>query len=40
VLPGIFQTEAYIRRMLAYWYDFLDAPDDTGPAPGWGARGG
>ncbi len=29
VLPGIFQTEAYIRRMLAYWYDFLDAPDDT-----------
>jgi hypothetical protein len=29
VLPGIFQTEAYIRRMLAYWYGFLDAPDDT-----------
>ena len=29
VLPGIFQTEAYIRRMLAYWYDFLGAPDDT-----------
>jgi transcriptional regulator with XRE-family HTH domain len=29
VLPGIFQTEAYIRRMLAYWYDFLDAPDDA-----------
>jgi transcriptional regulator with XRE-family HTH domain len=29
VLPGIFQTEAYTRRMLAYWYDFLDAPDDT-----------
>ena len=28
VLPGIFQTEAYIRRMLAYWYD-TDAPDDT-----------
>jgi transcriptional regulator with XRE-family HTH domain len=32
VLPGIFQTEAYIRRMLAYWYDFLDAPDDTDAA--------
>lgn len=29
VLPGIFQTEAYIRRMLAFWYAFLDAPDDT-----------
>ena len=29
VLPGIFQTEAYIRRMLAYWYGFLGAPDDT-----------
>jgi hypothetical protein len=29
VLPGIFQTEAYIRRMLAYWYDFPGAPDDT-----------
>jgi transcriptional regulator with XRE-family HTH domain len=29
VLPGIFQSEAYIRRMLAFWYDFLDAPDDA-----------
>ncbi|BEL04294.1 helix-turn-helix transcriptional regulator [Actinoplanes sichuanensis] len=29
VMPGIFQTEAYIRRMLAFWYDFLDAPDDA-----------
>jgi transcriptional regulator with XRE-family HTH domain len=29
VLPGIFQTEAYIRQMLAFWYTFLDAPDDT-----------
>ncbi len=29
VLPGIFQTPAYTRRMLAYWYDFLAAPDDT-----------
>lgn len=29
VLPGIFQTPAYTRRMLTYWYDFLAAPDDT-----------
>ncbi|WP_433063167.1 helix-turn-helix domain-containing protein [Dactylosporangium sp. CS-033363] len=29
VLPGIVQTEAYQRRMLAWWYSFLDAPDDT-----------
>ncbi len=29
VLPGIFQTETYIQRMLAFWYKFLDAPDDT-----------
>jgi transcriptional regulator with XRE-family HTH domain len=29
VLPGIVQTEAYQRRMLAWWYRFLDAPDDT-----------
>ena len=29
VLPGIFQTEAYIRRMLSFWYEFLDAPDDA-----------
>jgi transcriptional regulator with XRE-family HTH domain len=28
VMPGIFQTEAYTRRMLAFWYEFLDAPDD------------
>lgn len=29
VLPGIFQTETYIRRMLSFWYTFLNAPDDT-----------
>ncbi|GAA3260801.1 DUF5753 domain-containing protein [Dactylosporangium siamense] len=29
VLPGIVQTEAYQRRMLAWWYGFLNAPDDT-----------
>jgi transcriptional regulator with XRE-family HTH domain len=29
VMPGIFQTEAYVRRMLTFWYDFLDAPDDA-----------
>jgi len=29
VLPGIFQTQAYSRRRLAFWYAFLDAPDDT-----------
>lgn len=29
VIPGIFQTEAYIRRMLAFWYAFLNAPDDA-----------
>jgi transcriptional regulator with XRE-family HTH domain len=29
VMPGIFQTEAYIRRMLTFWYAFLHAPDDT-----------
>ncbi len=29
VLPGIFQTEAYYRRVLAFWYPFLDAPDDA-----------
>lgn len=29
VLPGIFQTETYIRQMLAFWYAFLDAPDDS-----------
>jgi hypothetical protein len=28
VMPGIFQTEAYTRRMLTFWYTFLDAPDD------------
>jgi transcriptional regulator with XRE-family HTH domain len=28
VMPGIFQTEAYTRRMLAFWYEFLNAPDD------------
>lgn len=29
VLPGIFQTEAYIRSMLAFWYPFLGTPDDA-----------
>jgi transcriptional regulator with XRE-family HTH domain len=29
LMPGIFQTDAYIRRMLAFWYPFLDALDDT-----------
>lgn len=29
VMPGIFQTDAYIRRMLPFWYAFLEAPDDT-----------
>ena len=29
VMPGIFQTEAYIRQMLRFWYVFLDAPDDA-----------
>jgi transcriptional regulator with XRE-family HTH domain len=28
VLPGLFQTEAYIRQMLTFWYAFLDVPDD------------
>jgi Domain of unknown function (DUF5753) len=28
-MPGIFQTEAYIRRMLTFWYTFLNAPDDA-----------
>ena len=28
-MPGIFQTEAYHRRVLSFWYPFLDAPDDT-----------
>ncbi len=29
VMPGIFQTETYIRQMLAFWYAFLNAPDDA-----------
>jgi len=29
VMPGIFQTEAYIRQMLTFWYTFLNAPDDA-----------
>lgn len=29
VMPGIFQTEAYIRRMLAFWYAYLNAPNDA-----------
>jgi hypothetical protein len=29
VMPGIFQTETYIRQMLTFWYAFLGAPDDA-----------
>lgn len=29
VMPGLFQTEAYYRRVLSFWYPFLDAPDDA-----------
>jgi transcriptional regulator with XRE-family HTH domain len=29
VMPGIFQTEAYYRRILSFWYPFLNAPDDA-----------
>ncbi|MEV6303402.1 helix-turn-helix transcriptional regulator [Actinoplanes sp. NPDC051861] len=29
VMPGIFQTESYIRQMLLFWYEFLGAPDDA-----------
>jgi transcriptional regulator with XRE-family HTH domain len=29
VMPGIFQTETYIRQMLTFWYAFLDAPNDA-----------
>lgn len=29
VMPGIFQTEAYTRQMLSFWYTFLNAPDDA-----------
>ena len=29
VMPGIFQTEAYIRQMLNFWYTFLNSPDDA-----------
>jgi len=29
VMPGIFQTEAYIRQMLSFWYQFLNAPADA-----------
>lgn len=29
VMPGILQTETYTRQMLAFWYAYLDAPDDT-----------
>jgi transcriptional regulator with XRE-family HTH domain len=29
VLPGIFQTETYIRQMLDFWYAYLDAPPDA-----------
>ena len=28
-MPGIFQTDTYIRQMLTFWYQFLDAPDDA-----------
>ncbi|MGH3714297.1 MAG: helix-turn-helix domain-containing protein [Micromonosporaceae bacterium] len=29
VMPGFFQTETYFRRILPFWYKFLDAPEDT-----------
>jgi transcriptional regulator with XRE-family HTH domain len=29
IMPGIFQTETYLRQMLTFWYAFLDAPDDA-----------
>jgi hypothetical protein len=29
VMPGIFQTEAYYRAMIKFWYEFLHVPDDT-----------
>ena len=29
VMPGIFQTEAYYRRILSFWYEYLDAPEDA-----------
>lgn len=32
VMPGFFQTEAYYRAMIKFWYGFLDAPDDTDAA--------
>ncbi|WP_229789854.1 Scr1 family TA system antitoxin-like transcriptional regulator [Pilimelia terevasa] len=28
MLPGIFQTEPYMRGVLKFWYEFLDAPWD------------
>lgn len=28
VIPGLFQTAAYCSAMLAFWTDFLDAPND------------
>jgi transcriptional regulator with XRE-family HTH domain len=32
VIPGLFQTSAYARAMLAFWFEFLDAPDDLDQA--------
>ncbi|GGK07340.1 transcriptional regulator [Pilimelia anulata] len=29
VIPGIFQVEPYTRAMLAFWWRFLEVPDDT-----------
>lgn len=28
VIPGLFQTDDYTRAMLAFWFDFLQVPDD------------
>jgi transcriptional regulator with XRE-family HTH domain len=32
VMPGVFQTETYIRQTLSFWYAFLNAPDDADAA--------
>lgn len=32
VIPGLFQTEGYTRAMLAFWFAFLQAPDDMDEA--------
>ncbi len=32
VIPGLFQTPAYARAMLTFWFGFLDAPNDLDEA--------